>query len=406
MAGSTWPTLTANAKAKASEVEAKFDWVEQDIVPMTGGTKTDATYDLGTSSFRWRDLWLSRAVFAANSLNVRQTATVTNYLVNAAESSSGNTLTMYLANTSNSANSQARIFVSVAGATAGDSFIHLTTTVTDWSFGIDNSDSDKFKFSRSGVLGTTDLVTIDIDGNLGVGTSSPSAKVQGNGTTAASTVSVAVTHADNIDSGSHARFYAQVGGASGGDPFTRYDTQVNSFSIGIDNSDSDKFKVSQSVVLGANDALVITTAGEVTLPLQPAFLAYNSAQDTNQTGAGTVATVDFDTEVFDQGSDFSADTFTAPVTGRYLLTVTVKWSDANFAAKTAGEIRITTSNRTYRKNYPHTAVNGQSPTLTVIADMDAADTATANLRVQGGADDVAIDGPTDILTHFSGCLLA
>lgn len=55
MAGSTWPALTAGARAKASEVEAKFDWVEQDFVPMSGGTKADNTYDLGTAAFRWRN---------------------------------------------------------------------------------------------------------------------------------------------------------------------------------------------------------------------------------------------------------------------------------------------------------------------------------------------------------------
>ena len=60
MAGSVWPALVAGARAKASEVEAKFDWVEGDIVPMSGGTRIDATYDLGSSSHRWRDAYFSR----------------------------------------------------------------------------------------------------------------------------------------------------------------------------------------------------------------------------------------------------------------------------------------------------------------------------------------------------------
>jgi len=62
MAGSTWPTLVAGARAKASEVEAKFDWLEGDIVPMANGSKADATYDLGQSSFRFRDGYFSRQV--------------------------------------------------------------------------------------------------------------------------------------------------------------------------------------------------------------------------------------------------------------------------------------------------------------------------------------------------------
>jgi hypothetical protein len=69
MAGSSWPALVANQRAKASEVEAKFDWVEADIVPMVAGTRTDATYDLGTSSHRWRDGYFSgNLIHGAGSL--------------------------------------------------------------------------------------------------------------------------------------------------------------------------------------------------------------------------------------------------------------------------------------------------------------------------------------------------
>jgi hypothetical protein len=76
MAGTSWPSLTAGQFAKSSEVELKFDWMEGDIVPMNNGTKTDATYDLGTSSFRWRDGHFSGKVYvgtgsaAAPSLSI------------------------------------------------------------------------------------------------------------------------------------------------------------------------------------------------------------------------------------------------------------------------------------------------------------------------------------------------
>lgn len=53
MAGSSWPDLVAGRTAKASEVEAKFDWLERDIVPMIGGAQTDSVYFLGTSAARW-----------------------------------------------------------------------------------------------------------------------------------------------------------------------------------------------------------------------------------------------------------------------------------------------------------------------------------------------------------------
>ena len=81
MAGTSWPALVPGAKAKASEVEAKFDWIEEDLVPMTGGTRTDNTYDLGETSHRWRDIRVSRQIILPKgadtmpSLSVQGTAT-------------------------------------------------------------------------------------------------------------------------------------------------------------------------------------------------------------------------------------------------------------------------------------------------------------------------------------------
>lgn len=60
MAGTVWPTLTQGNRAKASELESKFDWLEADIVPMLAGSKVDATYDIGQSTFRFRDYYASR----------------------------------------------------------------------------------------------------------------------------------------------------------------------------------------------------------------------------------------------------------------------------------------------------------------------------------------------------------
>jgi len=72
-----------------------------------------------------------------------------------------------------------------------------------------------------------------------------------------------------------------------------------------------------------NSGVVIDDSDRMTNSSQPCFLAFNSATDNDQTGAGAIPTIDFDTEVFDQGNDFTADTFTAPITGRYLFAATV-----------------------------------------------------------------------------------
>lgn len=49
----TWPTLSEGRKAKASEVEAKFDWLEGDQLPMSGGNFTTGVYNIGSSLYKW-----------------------------------------------------------------------------------------------------------------------------------------------------------------------------------------------------------------------------------------------------------------------------------------------------------------------------------------------------------------
>jgi hypothetical protein len=62
MAGTSWPALVAGARARAADVELKFDWIEGNLVPMTGGSQTDAAYDLGTTAARWRSSYFSTRV--------------------------------------------------------------------------------------------------------------------------------------------------------------------------------------------------------------------------------------------------------------------------------------------------------------------------------------------------------
>lgn len=160
-------------------------------------------------------------------------------------------------------------------------------------------------------------------------------------------------------------------------------------------------------VTTGDDPVVWT--GTHTNTSQPCFLAFNSVTDIDVTGAGTTATVDFDTEVFDQGNDFAADTFTAPVTGRYLLMATVR-VDGITTAGDELDIAISTSNRLYRDVWA-SSNNMPVPVLArsigVIADMDAADTATVTIQGFGEASDVMdVFGTTAPETFFSGCLLS
>lgn len=132
--------------------------------------------------------------------------------------------------------------------------------------------------------------------------------------------------------------------------------------------------------------------------LQPGFLAYNSTTDNT---VATGATVDFDTEVYDEASNFATDTFTAPVTGRYELCVTVSYSDN--AADTYG-LRIVTSARSYRVDYSGATTAGTTNGC-VIADMSNGHTASIQVDT-GDATGITIEGgASPLVTFFSGRLL-
>lgn len=56
-ASSTWPELIANRKAKASEVESKFDWIQGNIYSHYGGNHTDSVYNIGTVAARFSGVY-------------------------------------------------------------------------------------------------------------------------------------------------------------------------------------------------------------------------------------------------------------------------------------------------------------------------------------------------------------
>ena len=141
----------------------------------------------------------------------------------------------------------------------------------------------------------------------------------------------------------------------------------------------------------------------VQMTMQPAFLAF--ASGSTNFAIDTAHTVAYDTEVYDQNADFSSNTFTAPVTGRYLLTqnlyITGIASDANYLW-----FYINTSNRTYSSIVDPGTFDENSSYhnlhVSVVADMDAGDTATSVYFQNGGTASSDVGGGT----FFSGCLLA
>ena len=200
-------------------------------------------------------------------------------------------------------------------------------------------------------------------------------------------------------------------GASG-DSFIQFDINTTGeFRIGVDDPAGDAFKISQGSALGTTDTFVMTAGGERTMPLQSAFLVVLDSTVANVTGDGTVYTIVWDTEIFDQNSDFDGtSTFTAPVTGRYRLEANATMGGLA-AANDEGHYEIDTSNRDYyseiNPGVARDVTNNTFPYyIIVLADMDAADTAVFTVMVDGATKivDVETNGSANPYSWFSGNL--
>ena len=194
-----------------------------------------------------------------------------------------------------------------------------------------------------------------------------------------------------------------IGDAGAEDAKIVFDGNAQDYHIGLDDS-ADTLVIGKGSALGTTTAINIDSSGHVTKPLQPAFHITKSA---NQSNIAVNANVDitFDTESFDVGSNFASSTFTAPVTGKYILCVSLYGENFDTAA-TYYETHISTSNRLYYietfdpdfadADFAYFNIGGSS-----IVDMDAGDTAKVVIRQANGT------AQTDFGTasFFSGALI-
>lgn len=152
---------------------------------------------------------------------------------------------------------------------------------------------------------------------------------------------------------------------------------------------------------GSNDFLVVRGDGAITKPSQPCFSA---TADTTNIPLVTQTTIALSGERFDVGSNLDANTFTAPISGKYLFTYMFFFTSLD-ADHTGLDTHIKTSNKQYQQTFsPSTFFSSDgnfSVSGSVLADMDSGDTCFFTTRVAGGS------AQTDIHTdsQVSGVLI-
>ena len=179
-----------------------------------------------------------------------------------------------------------------------------------------------------------------------------------------------------------------VGTAAAEDTKIVFDGNAQDYHIGLDDSD-DSLTIGLGSALGTTSYMNINADGSITKPLQPAFLVKPSSSQTDFNQGQTI-TIDFGTEVFDNNGDFSSNTFTAPVTGKYQVNLRIRRENLP-ANLTYVQTYLATSNGTIYMflfgsgaDLFNSEVNYYSESGSIILNMDANDTLLVKQYQSGG----------------------
>tara|TARA_Y100000114_G_scaffold141472_1_gene147259 strand:+ start:51 stop:785 length:735 start_codon:yes stop_codon:yes gene_type:complete len=159
---------------------------------------------------------------------------------------------------------------------------------------------------------------------------------------------------------------------------------------------------------GSTVTMLMDSTGAMTKPLQPCFHAISNAHQTISS-LNTAVTINFATERFDQNSDFDNTNmvFTAPVTGKYLLTTSLYLFNSLDSAATYYYMDLVTSNETIDVYFATNTIlnsdtNGFNFQASGIMDMDASDTAKVRMYQSGGSAQTQVASG---VSHFTGALI-
>ena len=240
--------------------------------------------------------------------------------------------------------------------------------------GAQNNVNNAFEITPSTAAGGTTYsnpaLVINSDGDVGISKTAP--------TRDASTTSLAIgdsSQAASLDLYGSVNSWAFFTGGDG--DLQMYDLSGGAKRWGVDNN------------------------GHVTAPYQSAFSAKRNTT-LNNFAPGSVIDLSFVTEFFDQNADFNGTTYTAPVTGRYMLSTHLRLDNVDTAAGYY-QMRIITSNRTHiytiDPNFSSDP-NYLSLTMSILTDMDASDTAKIGIIQSGGSTQTDVNDEA----FFSGFL--
>jgi hypothetical protein len=235
---------------------------------------------------------------------------------------------------------------------------------------------------------TTTLVVDSTNNRVGIGTASPSNKFEVDGGSAETRLRVSTTGTDANEAG-----------------IILANSSKSADNDGIEISHGGGY-TTFSGLTGTEYMRITGGTGIITKPLQPAFLARPSARQSNL-AINTTHTIVFDSEIFDQNADFSSNTFTAPVTGKYQLNVQLLVqqmdNDTDYYS-----FQLTTSNRNFWIYYDNNDKaadnsNGDGQHIVVLTDMDANDTAVVTVSIPNSG---AAQMDVETGSAFSGYLVA
>ena len=227
-------------------------------------------------------------------------------------------------------------------------------------------------FTSVGIDDNADATTMTIDSseNVGIGNTSPSSQyvtrlVVGDGSG---------TEGITIYSGNDSMGRLEFSDATSGDG--RYAGGI------VYEHNNNKLRFNTN---GGNERMSIDSNGIVSMPLQPAVIAYNNGNNNvSFSSADTYEIVQFNIETIDRNADYaSSQTFTAPVDGTYYTNANVLRTATSSGSITYDlAIYVNSTLTLYSRHHgDNSGSNTSTQNVTGLVDLDSGDTLQVYARV-------------------------